>query len=126
MKIKKDQQTSCKLFIKLSSCPASDAKCEGLKWDGERSFLPEYNAAFGTLRMYDGEEAAKPAAVRALDAAIAEWCKRGYALRCAPKTVDDEHHNWRRIARVGKPGNPSVCLQVVIDGFEAYFDPWVY
>lgn len=40
----------CKLFIRLSSCPAEDAKCEEFDWDKERSELPEYNAAFGTLR----------------------------------------------------------------------------
>jgi hypothetical protein len=116
----------CKMYIKLCSCPAKDAKCEELDFGRERSELPEYNATFGTLRMYGDEDAAKPRAVKILDDAIAYWKKRGYALRCAPKTVDDEHHNWRRIARVGKPGNPSVCLQVVIDGLETYFDPWMY
>ena len=116
----------CKMFIKLSACPAKDTKCEELYFDKERSELPEYNAAFGTLRMYEDEETAKPAAIRALDRAIADWQKRGYALRCAPKTVDDEHHNWRRIARVGKSGRPSMCLQVVIDGLQANFDPWMY
>ena len=116
----------CKLFIKLSACPAKDAKCEELDFGKERSWLPEFNPAFGTLRLYGDDENPEPRAVKILDNAISDWQRRGYALRCAPKTIDADNHNWRRIARVGKPGKPSVCLQVVIDGVEAYFDPWMY
>ena len=52
----------CKLFIKLSA--AKDAKCEELAFGNEQSWLPEFNPASGTLRLYGDDENPEPRAMK--------------------------------------------------------------
>ena len=111
-------------YVVLSVC---ETNAEGeLRPETEKSFCDGYNATFSTLRTYKSDEEAVTRAKRVLDEAIAGYKKRGYALRCAPKTIDVDNHNWRRIARVGKKGEPSMCLQVMVDAIAPYFDGWIY
>lgn len=124
MKMNNVEDTICLAYIVLSFCEMD--KDGELRPETEHSYVPDHNPIFGTVRTYSSEDEAIPRAKRVLDEAIEDCKRRGYSLRCAPKTVDDEHHNWRRIARVGKPGKPSVCLQVVITAIAPYFDPWIF
>lgn len=111
-------------YVRLSIC--SMDKNKNLVHDTEINIVPDFNPMFGTVTTYSSDEKAEARAKKVLDEAIKMYEKKGYALRCAPKTIDTDNHNWRRIARVGKNGKPSVCIQVVVDAIAPYFDGWIY
>ena len=114
----------CLCYVTLSVC-MTDEKGE-LRLDTAVSYIAGFNPVFGTVHTFRSEEEAIPTAKRSLDDAIADYARQGFSLRCAPKTIDVDYRNWRRIARVGKPGQPSVCLQVVIDAVSPWFDGWIW
>lgn len=111
-------------FVSLARC--AFGKDRELKFDTECASIVGYGESFGTVKVYSDYNDARDRAEAALDCEIRRLERDGFSLRCAPKTIDEEFHDWRRIARVGKAGKPSVCLQVIVRGLEPYFDPWIY
>ena len=95
-------------------------------WDSERRALVGFSPGFGTVQTLGTEEEAQRRASSALDAAIARLTANGYTLLCAPKTIDDEHHDWRRISRVRSPQGKRIALIAYAPWIEAHFDPWIY
>lgn len=91
-------------------------------WDSERRALVGFSPNFGTVQTFGTEEEAQRRASSALDAALVKLTSAGYALLCAPKTIDDEHHNWRRICRVRSPQGKRIALIAYTPWIEA----WAY
>lgn len=87
--------------------------------DGERRELPDvkslrfiasgYNVHFKTFQTY-GPEESEIRAVETLDRAISRLVAAGWRLLCSPKTVEDDHHDWRRICRVASPDGRRFSL----------------
>ena len=122
--MQKKTKTDSPCHIILSRC--STDKDGELRFDTEESRVEGFNESFETVRCFNSTQEAEEAAVKALDREIERLASKGYALRCAPKTIDTCNHDWRRIARVGKEGEPSICIQVLIRSFDTYFDPWIF
>ena len=95
-------------------------------WDSERRKLVGYDPVFHTVQTFGSEELASARAKESLDGALARLRAAGFTLLCAPKTVDDEHHDWRRICRVRTPRGKRVALIAKVEYIAAYFDPWMY
>lgn len=95
-------------------------------WDSERRALVGFSPGFGTVQTYGTAEEAQRRASSALDAAIARLTANGYTLLCAPKTIDTDNHNWRRISRVRSPQGKRIALIAYAPWIDAAFDPWMY
>ena len=95
-------------------------------WDSERRALVGFNPGFGTVQTYGTLEEAQRRASAALDAAIAKLAAQGYTLLCAPKTIDADNHDWRRISRVKSPHGKRIALIAYAPWIDASFDPWIY
>ena len=111
-------------YVVLSRC-ALDKDGE-LIWDTERGTIGGFNPTFCTARVYDNGRSARMAATVLLAKETGNLIRKGYKERCCPKTIDVDNHDWRRIARVGKEGKPSICLQVMVRTLDCSFDPWIY
>lgn len=95
-------------------------------WDSERRALVGFNPSFGTVQTYGTLEEAQRRASSALDAAIDKLKANGYTLLCAPKTIDTDNHDWRRISRVKSPHGKRIALIAYAPWIDASFDPWIY
>lgn len=103
-----------------------DRRDDEINWDSERRKLVGHNAAFGTMQTFATSDEAECRAVAELDKALAKLQAAGYALVCSPKTIDDEHHNWRRISRIRSPQGKRIALIAYTPWIETHFDPWIY
>ena len=113
-------------FVRIARCPV-DGKTKDLNFGRESGYMPGVSKEFGTMRIFFNEDSAKRYARSCLEREMSALVKRGLRTRCAPKTIDDEHHNWRVIARVGAKDRPSLCVQAVVDYLNgAEFDPWIW
>lgn len=95
-------------------------------WDSERRALVGFSPSFGTVQTYGTAEEAQRRASSAQDAAIARLTANGYTLLCAPKTIDTDNHDWRRISRIRSPQGKRIALIAYAPWIEAHFDPWMY
>lgn len=95
-------------------------------WDSERRALGGFNSAFGTVQTFATSEEAQRRVSSTLDRAIAKLTANGYTLLCAPKTIDADNHDWRRISRVRSPQGKRIALIAYAPYIEAAFDPWIY
>lgn len=111
-------------YVVLSRCSLD--KDGELIWDTEQGSIGGFNPTFSTVRIYDNGSSARKAAVFLLAKEMGNLISKGYSERCSPKTIDVDNHDWRRIARFGKEGKPSICLQVMIRALDCSFDPFIY
>lgn len=95
-------------------------------WDSERRAIVGFNPGFGTVQTFGTEEEAQRRASSALDAAIDKLKANGYTLLCAPKTIETDNHDWRRISRVKSPHGKRIALIAYAPWIDASFDPWIY
>ena len=95
-------------------------------WDSERRAICGFNAVFGTVQTYATAEEAQRRASSVQDTAIAKLTANGYALLCAPKTIDTDNHDWRRIGRIRSPKGKRIALIADAPWIDASFDPWMY
>lgn len=95
-------------------------------WDSERRALVGFNPGFGTVQTYGTAEEAQHRASAAQDAAIAKLTAAGYTLLCAPKTIDTDNHDWRRISRIRSPKGKRIALIAYAPWIDAAFDPWIW
>jgi hypothetical protein len=105
---------------------AVELKDDKPAFDSEHRTLCGFNPGFGTVQTYATMEEAQRRASSALDAAIAKLTAEGYALLCAPKTIDVDNHDWRRISRVRSPDGKRIALIAYAPWIAAAFDPWIY
>ena len=108
--------------VELKGRPGDDEPV----WDSERRALVGYNPGFGTVQTYGTADEAQRRAADALDMAIGKLKAQGYALLCAPKTIDTDNHDWRRISRVKSPDGKRIALIAYAPYISAYFDPWIW
>lgn len=95
-------------------------------WNSERRAIGGFNSAFGTVQTYGTAEEAERRASSVQDAAIAKLTAAGYTLLCAPKTIDTDNHDWRRISRIRSPKGKRIALIAYAPWIDASFDPWMY
>ena len=95
-------------------------------WDSERRAIVGFNPGFGTVQTFGTAAEAQRRASAALDIAIGKLTAQGYTLLCAPKTIDTDNHDWRRISRVRSPRNKRIALIAYASWIAVNFDPWMY
>lgn len=95
-------------------------------WDSERRAIVGFSPGFGTVQTFGTAEEAQRRASAALDIAIGKLTAQGYTLLCAPKTIDTDNHDWRRISRIRSPQGRRIALIAYAPWIEAHFDPWIY
>lgn len=106
--------------------PRNAEKQPDIQWKRELRKIVGYSDEFGTVKTYATTEEAQARAAEAQDAAIAKLENEGWRLVVAPKTIDADNHDWRRVCRVKDPNGTLWALVAYAPLINLYFDPWIY